>query len=507
MSSSPFITRSRAAVAAFATASALLAPMALSGPAHADTASPASTKAYAGVIPFTAADVTNISGSDWSVSWTAPADVTSVQVFVGTSATSFPTTPTTTVSTAAGAATITSATRPWVKLVASYGAPLVISTRSLGLASDANLRDAGGYRTTTGQWVKEGVVLRSQALAISSGDQAAFNTLGISTDYDLRTSCEAIQVPDVVPTGATRVHLNVMGDGAITDPNATTCAAASQIPAGMNTPAAAAAMMTQGEVAFVDSSTAKTAYQALYTGILGDQGVSLYHCTAGKDRTGWASAALLTLLGVPAADVMRDYLLSNTYYLAGAGQQTLAGIQASAHDAAIAHGATEDQAAAAGAAAAATYTPLMEVRAEYLQAGLTQVKTEYGSMENYFEKGLGLTRTQVDGLRAKLLTGAPIPAATTAPVHVTPGKIAVAKPTLKGKAKVGAKVTGTVKTPAGTTVSYQWLANGKAITGATKAKLKLTKALKGKRVALRVVVAESGYTSSTVTSKAVKVKA
>lgn len=480
--SSPFITRSRAAVAALAAASALLAPMALSGPAHA--ASPASTKAYAGVIPFTAADVTNIGGSDWTVSWTAPADVTSVKVFVGTSATTFPATPTTTVSTAAGGATITSATRPWVKLVASYGAPLVISSRSLGLSSDANLRDAGGYRTTTGQWVKEGVVLRSQALAISSGDQAAFNALGISTDYDLRTTCEAIQTPDVVPTGATRVHLNVMGDGNTDTNNCPT----SQLPSGM-TPDVAAQYMTQAETSFVDSNTAKAAYKSLYTGILADQGVSLYHCTAGKDRTGWASAALLTLLGVPSDSVMQDYLLSNKYYYQTAGLAQIAYLNS--------------QAAGSGDAIA----PMMEVRAEYLQNGLDRVKAEYGSMENYFEKGLGLTQTQVDGLRAKLLTGAPIPAATTTPVHATPGKIAVARPTLKGRAKVGAKVTGSVKAPAGTTVSYQWLANGKAITGATKAHLKLTKALRGKRLALRVVVAESGYTSSTVTSKAVTVKA
>ncbi len=49
-------------------------------------------------------------------------------------------------------------------------------------------------------------------------------------------------------------------------------------------------------------------------------------------------------------------------------------------------------------------------------------------MENYFEKGLGLSRAQVDGLRAKLLTGAAIPAAST-----TAPKLSVAKPTLKAR--------------------------------------------------------------------------
>jgi hypothetical protein len=191
---------------------------------------------------------------------------------------------------------------------------------------------------------------------------------------------------------------------------------------------------------------------------------------------------------------MRDYLLSNTYYYKTAGLQTIAYMNSLS--------------AGSGDAIA----PMMQVRAEYLQAGLDRVAQEYGSMEGYFVKGLGLSQTQVDGLRAKLLTGTAIPASsgdagtTTTVTQTTPGKIAVAKPTVTGRAKVGAKVKGHVDAPAGTTVSYRWLADGRAISGATRAKLKLTKALRGKRVALQAVVSEAGYTSATVTSRAVKVR-
>ena len=79
-----------------------------------------------------------------------------------------------------------------------------------------------------------------------------------------------------------------------------------------------------------------------------------------------------------------------------------------------------------------------------------------------------------------------------------------------------AKVTGTPKVgktlkavPAkadGATVTYQWLANGKAIKKATKASLKLTKALKGKKVAVTVTYAKAGFLDVVQTSKAVKVK-
>lgn len=474
----------RTFAASLALSAVIASPALMNASAHAESASPASTKSLAGVIPFTDAEVTHIGDSDWTVSWTAPADVTSVQVFVGTGATTFPATATTTSTHATGAVTVSSATRPWVKLVASYGAPLVITSRSLEMASDANLRDAGGYRTTTGQWVKFGSVLRSQALAISDADKPAFDALGVVTDYDLRTSCEAFTTPDYLPAGVERVHLNVMGDGGLTEFNSTTCAQ-SQVPSGLTTPDQAAAYMTQGEVGMVENDTAKAAYKALYTGILADDGVSLYHCTAGKDRTGWASAALLTLLGVPAADVMDDYLLSNKYYYATAGKAAV------------------DYMNSQHAGAGELYKPFMQVRAEYLQAGLDEVKSEYGSMEGYFKGALGFTAAQISALKAKLLVGAPITTTTTTKPL---GTLSIATPKITGRAKVGGKLTGHETRPAGATLAYQWMANGKAIAGATGSKLKVTKSLKGKRVSLRVVATKSGYKTATAFSKAVKVK-
>ena len=63
---------------------------------------------------------------------------------------------------------------------------------------------------------------------------------------------------------------------------------------------------------FVTLPSAKTAYRELFIS-LADQNKlpALFHCTTGKDRTGWAAAALLTLLDVPKKTVMEDYLRSN----------------------------------------------------------------------------------------------------------------------------------------------------------------------------------------------------
>ncbi|UDY25254.1 tyrosine-protein phosphatase [Nocardioides sp. Kera G14] len=480
--------RTRALLASLATAAVLAAPLA----APADAAAPfATSAANAGVIPFTAADVTRIGGSDWTVSWAAPAGVTSVQVYVGSAPDTFPAQATVTDSHATGAVTITSASRPWIKLVPSYGAPLVLTARSLDLAEDPNLRDAGGYRTVTGQWVKEGVVLRGQEMStsLSSATKAALDGLGLTTVYDFRTTAEVTSKPDYVPAGATRVSVNVLGDGtSVTTSNLTS-------------PADAVELMKQAEIMMVDAPSAVTSYQTLFHGIQSAAGPSLYHCTAGKDRTGWASAALLTLLGVPADTVMKDYLLSNEYYFKTTGTATLNYVWQQTHDGYLAQGATEAAATAAADAAKAIYTPMMEVRAEYLQAGLDRVAQEYGTIEGYFTKGLGFTASDIAALRAKLLTGSPIPSAGGS---VSP-HLVVGAPRIKGKGKVGSTLSGLATRPAGATLSYQWLANGRAIRGATKARLRVTKSLKGKKVALRITAATAGAVSASATSRSVRI--
>ena len=87
-----------------------------------------------------------------------------------------------------GSLTVTASYGDWIRLVPTVGEPLVLTVGDLGLASDPNLRDVGGYRTTDGRWVWMGVVYRSQALALSPADLAVVDNLGITADYNLRTT-------------------------------------------------------------------------------------------------------------------------------------------------------------------------------------------------------------------------------------------------------------------------------------------------------------------------------
>ncbi len=111
----------------------------------------------------------------------------------------------------------------------------------------------------------------------------------------------------------------------------------------------------------------------------------MFHCTAGKDRTGFAAAILLRILGVPQETVMQDYMLSRSYAL-----------EARSRDVFILR-------LTKGKETAGIVEKLSGVEAAYLQAAFETIDAEYGSFENYVRDGLGLDDTEVAALRASLL--------------------------------------------------------------------------------------------------------
>ncbi|WP_232344335.1 tyrosine-protein phosphatase [Actinoplanes awajinensis] len=282
---------------------------------------------------------------------------------------------------AGGHATVTvtnlgAADRWWFELVPDRGESLTLADRSLHLASAPNFRDAGGYRTTDGRWVRMGVLFRSNSLAtLTDADVAKLQRLDITTDIDFRTPAEIAAGPDRLPAGVTYLNANVIG---------TSDASGGLGAIDLTTEAGGVAMMVAGEKAFVSSASGRASYTTLFSTVGNPRAANvLYHCTAGKDRTGWASAALLTALGVPRATVLDDYLLSNTY-------------NAASNEAALAQ---------VPAVIRPGYQAVLDVRAEYLQSGFDEVTATFGTFDGYLRAGLGLTGRDLRTLRAQLLAG------------------------------------------------------------------------------------------------------
>ncbi|WP_428953104.1 tyrosine-protein phosphatase [Streptomyces sp. cg35] len=360
------MTRVRATAPSLCALSAAALLVGLAAPAASAHAGHRSAGHAPARIPFTQATVTAAATpGTYEITWTAPG-VRHVAVEAGGR--------TVARGGSTGRVTVTGlpadVDRQWFDLVPDHGRGLHLADRLVKLDGAVNFRDAGGYRTADGHWVKMGEVYRSDALdKLTAADLATLKRLGIGTDYDLRTTGERSSAPDRVPAGTSYVVANVLGDDS----------PVFQLPASE---AAAAEMMVQGEKSMVSSGTAKAAYRTVMAGIV-DGGGDLFHCTAGKDRTGWAGAALLTALGVPRETVTADYLASNDY-------------RAEANAAALAAMPPEQ---------AKVYKPMLDVRAEYLNSGFDEVEEKFGSFRAYEKRALGLDARQLRQLREKLLVG------------------------------------------------------------------------------------------------------
>lgn len=244
------------------------------------------------------------------------------------------------------------------------------------LKSIDNFRDIAGlttaYSTAHDGTMRSGVFYRSNALTPAAADLATLNSLGIKTVYDLRTPSEIASTPDTLPTGATYENIDIIGS---------TTSGFNITNISFNSAAEAIAMMEQTNRAFVSDAGMRGQFGKLFNELASVDAAQLFHCTAGKDRTGWTAAVLQSIAGVDDATIMANYLATNDYTAARVAA-TLKAMPPSM---------------------ASIYAPLMGVQASYLQAGLNEVAAQYGSMDNYLKQGLGLSQETIYVLRGKLV--------------------------------------------------------------------------------------------------------
>jgi len=257
------------------------------------------------------------------------------------------------------------------------GAAETAPGQSLGITSVPNLRDLGGYQTADGATVARELVYRSNQLSgISEDDMQKLAGLGLKNACDLRTAEERKKRPEELPPGVKYVVLDVLADSPQAGP--------AQLEKLMQNPKEANATLGGGKVEegfkksyreFVTLPSAQREFRKLFL-LLADreQLPALFHCTTGKDRTGWAAAALLTLLGVPREQVMEDYLRSNDFIIP-AYQKVIDDFVAGGGDKEIP-------------------LAILGVKKEYLDAAFDEMESKYGTIEKYFSEGLGIDARQ-----------------------------------------------------------------------------------------------------------------
>ena len=260
--------------------------------------------------------------------------------------------------------------------IAAAQAAETVDLNTPRIKSIDNFRDVAGitqaYNTTHDGTMRGGVFYRSNALTPSAADLATLNSLGIKAVYDLRTPSEIAATPDTPLTGATYTNIDIIG---------ATTSGSNITNISFRSAADAIAMMQDTNRAFVSDAGMRGQLSLLFNELAGVDGAALFHCTAGKDRTGWTAVVLQSIAGVDSPTIMSNYLATNDY-TAARMTATLAAMPASM---------------------AAIYAPLLGVEASYLQAGLDQVTAQYGSMDNYLKQGLGLSQETLYVLRAKMV--------------------------------------------------------------------------------------------------------
>ena len=183
-----------------------------------------------------------------------------------------------------------------------------IPQHAAALSGTWNFRDVGGILTADGP-VRPGVVYRSAVLCrLDPEGQAALEGLGVTEVFDLRGSREiATEGADQVPDSVTVRHapFNPEDDDMPVHEAAEVAEAAAD-------PRSPSDFIRDYYAALPTMPSAQRSVASLLRTVAIGPGSVLVHCAAGKDRTGWAIATLLTAAGAARDAVTAEYLLSNS---------------------------------------------------------------------------------------------------------------------------------------------------------------------------------------------------
>lgn len=239
--------------------------------------------------------------------------------------------------------------------------------RRIDLEGCVNFRDLGGYPTADGRCLRWRTLFRSDALhALSPADVRQLTEIGLSDVVDLRSSFElANEGRGPLEREPIAFHHTPLFDG---DPKAGNSSA----PANLSLGDRYLGLMLVGQKKIANVVRILAAAR----------GGAVYHCAAGKDRTGVISAVLLGALGVPDDLIVADYALS-----------------AERIDAIIARVMSMK-----GYEDALRHMPedTLHARPETMEKVVAEVGARYGSMEGYL-RDAGVDDSVLERLRAKCL--------------------------------------------------------------------------------------------------------
>jgi protein-tyrosine phosphatase len=251
-------------------------------------------------------------------------------------------------------------------------------SRVLHLPSGHNFRDIGGYPTLDGKCVRWRQVFRSGYMSRIAGDDLEqLHRLGIDTICDLRANDEREERPTIWHEGTStdfwaRDH----------EFSAGSLAELALRPDLMIEHTRDSMFEIYRALPYEQTKS----YRELLSRIARGRIPILFNCSAGKDRTGLATALILSILGVPRDVIDEDYLLSN----------------------AVLDGLIEYMKSSPKYRQMATERldlamPMLRVESEYLDTSFAVIERDHGTVERYLDEALGIDAEEQNAIRLNLL--------------------------------------------------------------------------------------------------------
>lgn len=249
---------------------------------------------------------------------------------------------------------INDSVRSYFKLITPKSTMILAETH-LPMDGGYNFRDLGGIKNKDGRFIKWGKIIRSDDLnKLTDTDLAYLSSIPIVNIIDFRSEEEIAAAPDKLPNSVQQDYKFSITPGNL-------MAAAKLKNIGVDQ---VDDLMKELNKLLISDSTSIVQYKKFFELLQNENDTPLiFHCSAGKDRTGMGAALILFALGVDQEVIFNNYLASN-YYLADKYSKYI----------------NENP----------NLKSFFEVKREFLQAGIDQMNKEYGSVDNYLTKVLNV---------------------------------------------------------------------------------------------------------------------
>lgn len=250
-----------------------------------------------------------------------------------------------------------------------------VATRNVNIPGIQNFRDLGGYKSTdTGKTISWGMLYRSAQIdSISPCSRRELKNMGVRTIIDLRSEEERHNYPQLGDNEFKIVHIPIP-----TGNMESILQGIQKEKIKSDTIYRLVERMNRELVANYQKE-----FKEVFNVLLNpDCYPAVIHCTSGKGRTGVVSALLLAALGVNEDVIMSDYRLSNDYFNIPKASKYAYELPVNSQEA---------------------ITTIYSAKEDFLNAAKEQIESEYGSVQVYLKKGIGLSAEEIEQLRSILL--------------------------------------------------------------------------------------------------------